>query len=86
FVRYGSSPRGAQALILAAKVRAALGGRPNVAFDDVRQVALPALRHRILLSFEGVAEGASGESVLEAVLAAVEELDEDLQREASLGA
>ena len=86
FVRYGSSPRGAQALILAAKVRAALDGRPNAAFADVREAALPALRHRILLSFEGVAEGATGESVLERVLEGVAELDEDLQREASLGA
>src|SRR5687768_5866884 len=57
FVRYGSSPRGAQALILAAKIRALLQGRFNVAFEDVQHVAVPALRHRILLNFEGEAEG-----------------------------
>ncbi len=84
FVRYGASPRGAQALVLAAKVRAALDGRPNAAFDDIRWAVLPALRHRIVLSFEGVAEGASGDSVVAAVVAATPELDEKLEREASL--
>lgn len=59
FVRFGSSPRGAQALILAAKVRALLQGRENVAYDDVDDVATPALRHRIILNFEGEAEGVS---------------------------
>jgi len=57
FVRYGASPRGAQALILGAKVRALLDGRLNASFDDVRRAALPALRHRIIPSFEGEAEG-----------------------------
>jgi MoxR-like ATPase len=57
FVRYGSSPRGAQAIVLAAKVRAAARGRLNVSEDDVHAVIRPALRHRILLSFEGEAEG-----------------------------
>ncbi len=85
FVRYGSSPRGAQALILAAKVTAALDGRPNAAFDDVRRALLPALRHRLVLSFEGMAEGASGESILERVLDSVPELDEALEKEAGLG-
>ena len=85
FVRYGASPRGAQALVLAAKVRAVLHGRPNAAFEDVRQAVLPALRHRLLMSFEGVAEGATGDSILASVLAAVPELDEKLEREASVG-
>jgi len=57
FVRYGSSPRGAQALIIGAKVNALLDGRFNVSFDDVNRVAPAALRHRILLNFEGQAEG-----------------------------
>jgi len=57
FVRYGASPRGAQALVLAAKVRALAEGRFNVSVDDLRALAPPALRHRIILNFEGEAEG-----------------------------
>ena len=57
FVRYGASPRAAQALILAGKARALLDGRLNVSFDDLRAAAPPAFRHRIILSFEGEAEG-----------------------------
>jgi MoxR-like ATPase len=57
FARYGSSPRGAQSLILAGKVRALLQGRFNVAYEDIEMVAHPALRHRIILNFEGQAEG-----------------------------
>ncbi len=56
YVRYGSSPRGVQTLIAAAKVKAFRKGRFNVSFDEVREVALPSLRHRILLNFEGEAE------------------------------
>src|SRR5689334_8554318 len=56
YIRCGASPRGAQALVLAAKVRALLEGRYNVSFDDIRRVYLPALRHRILLNFEAQAE------------------------------
>jgi len=74
FVRYGASPRGAQALVLAARIRAALDDRPNASFDDVRWAALPALRHRLVLGFEGVAEGATGDSIARAVL---EEVPED---------
>src|SRR3989442_14844473 len=57
FVRYGASPRGAQALVLSAKGRALTEGRYNVSVDDLRAMALPALRHRIILNFEGEAEG-----------------------------
>ncbi|MBI5726018.1 MAG: MoxR family ATPase [Planctomycetes bacterium] len=57
YVRYGSSPRGAQAVALAAKARALAQGRANVAFDDVHAVACPALRHRIILNFDGQADG-----------------------------
>jgi MoxR-like ATPase len=64
YVRYGSSPRGAQTLVLAAKVEALLNGRYNVAFDDIRKVALPALRHRIILNFEGEAEGTQADDVI----------------------
>jgi MoxR-like ATPase len=57
FVRYGSSPRGMQAMILAGKIIALLDGRYNVAFDDIRAGAVPALRHRLILNFEAQAEG-----------------------------
>ncbi len=57
YVRYGSSPRGAQALILAAKVKALQNGRYNVSIDDIYEIAHPSLRHRIILNFEGEAEG-----------------------------
>jgi MoxR-like ATPase len=73
FVRYGSSPRGAQAIILAAKIRALLQGRFNVAFEDVQHVAFPALRHRILLNFEGEAEGVATDAIVRDILARVSE-------------
>jgi MoxR-like ATPase len=57
FVRYGASPRGAQALVLGAKVRALTQGRFNVSIEDLKALAMPALRHRIILNFEGEAEG-----------------------------
>jgi MoxR-like ATPase len=72
-VRYGSSPRGAQALILGSKVTALLAGRYNVAFEDLRAVAPAALRHRILLNFEGQAEGVSTDDVVREVMEAVTE-------------
>lgn len=68
-VRYGASPRGAQAMLLAAKVQALLGNRYSVAAQDVLNVALPALRHRIILSFEGVADGVTSDAVLTDLLA-----------------
>jgi MoxR-like ATPase len=68
YVRYGSSPRGAQTLVLAAKVEALLNGRYNVAFDDIRKVALPALRHRVILNFEGEAEGIQADDVVAACI------------------
>ena len=73
FVRYGSSPRGGQAIILAAKVLALRDGRANVAFADVRKVVHPALRHRLILSFEGQAEGAEPDDIIDSALAAVPE-------------
>jgi MoxR-like ATPase len=68
FVKWGASPRGAQAMILSAKVLALTRGRPHVAEEDLRDVAFPALRHRLILSFEGEAEGVGGDDVLEQVL------------------
>jgi MoxR-like ATPase len=71
YVRYGGSPRGAQALVSAGKIYALLDGRFNVSTDDIRAVALPALRHRIILNFEGEAEGITSESAIRAILDAV---------------
>ena len=71
YVRYGGSPRGAQALVSAGKIYALLDGRFNVSTDDLRAVALPSLRHRIILNFEGEAEGITSEAVVRAVLDAV---------------
>jgi len=72
FVRYGASPRGAQALILAGKVRALSQGRVNVAVEDLRALALPALRHRLILNFEGEAEGTDPDDVLRAAMQEIE--------------
>ncbi len=64
FVRLGASPRAAQALVLAGKCRALLDGRPAVSVDDLRAVALPALRHRLILNFEAHAEGVTQDKVV----------------------
>jgi len=71
YLRYGVSPRGAQALTLAGKVRALMDGRYNVAFEDVRECALCALRHRLILNFEGEAEGITTEGIIEELLVEV---------------
>ncbi|HRI68093.1 MAG TPA: MoxR family ATPase [Polyangium sp.] len=68
FVKFGSSPRGAQALLLAAKIRALLEGRFAASIDDVKATCLPALRHRVLLNFEGEAEGVKTDDILGAIL------------------
>jgi MoxR-like ATPase len=68
YVRFGASPRGAQALALGAKVRALAAGRAHASAEDVRSVARPALRHRLLLNFEGEADGVSVETLLGEVL------------------
>ncbi len=73
YVRYGASPRGMQALILAGKILALLDGRYNVAFADLKAAALPALRHRVVLNFEAQAEGISPDEVVKGVLEAVKE-------------
>jgi MoxR-like ATPase len=71
YVRYGGSPRGAQALVTAGKIGALLDGRFNVSIDDIRAVALPALRHRIILNFEGEAEGITSEAIVRTILESV---------------
>ena len=68
YVRWGSSPRGAQAIVLAAKVYALMDGRFNVGFDDIRKAATPALRHRMLLNFEGEAEGIVTDTILKDIM------------------
>lgn len=68
YVRYGASPRGLQAMILGAKIKAILDERYHVAREDLRTMALPALRHRIILNFEGQAEGISTDHVIEHIL------------------
>lgn len=74
FVLYGSSPRGLQSLILAAKARSLLSGRPNVSFGDIRKGVLPGLRHRIILNLEAEAEGITTEKVLDEVVERVPEV------------
>ncbi len=73
YVNYGASPRGSQALVLGAKIRALLGGRREVAHEDVRSVVLPALRHRVILNFEGEAERIEPDTILKAILEGIRE-------------
>jgi MoxR-like ATPase len=77
YLRWGSSPRGAQTVALAAKVRALLEGRYNVSFEDVRRVYLPALRHRVILNFEAQAESIDADRVLLEILEKVPEKQAD---------
>jgi MoxR-like ATPase len=72
YVRWGSSPRGAQALTLSAKIYAMLDGRYNVSFGDAQKAVLPGMRHRLLLNFEGEAEGLSTDEVLNDIIDKVE--------------
>ena len=72
YVRYGSSPRGAQALLLAGKVNALREGRFNLAFHDIEKAALSALRHRVLLNFEAEADGVSSDEIVKKILETIE--------------
>jgi MoxR-like ATPase len=72
YVRYGVSPRGGQALVLGAKVTALMAGRYNVAFEDVHAVAKAALRHRLLLNFDGLAEGVHPDTVVDELVGALQ--------------
>jgi MoxR-like ATPase len=77
YVRWGSSPRGAQTIALASKVRALLDGRFNVSFEDVRRVFVPSLRHRVILNFEAQAEGINVDQVLLDILEKVSEKSQE---------
>jgi MoxR-like ATPase len=79
FVRWGASPRAAQTLVLAGKVRALREGRYHVSFKDIADVYLPAARHRILLNFEGEAEGLTTDDILNHTLEAVNQKSETVQ-------
>jgi MoxR-like ATPase len=68
FVRYGSSPRGAQSLVLGGKVNALMNGRLHVSMDDILQIVKPVLRHRIILNFEGEAEGIQPDVIIEELI------------------
>ncbi len=67
YVRYGASPRGMQAMVLAGKIFALLDGRFNVAFDDIRRASLPALRHRLILNFEAQAESIHADQIIQSL-------------------
>ena len=81
FLRWGASPRGAQTLILGARVQALLAGRLHASLQDVRKVALPALRHRIGLNFDAEAEGLTPDALVERVLDEVPEVESRVARE-----
>lgn len=68
YVRFGASPRGAQGLILAGKVSALMDGRPNVSVDDIRGLAAPVLRHRLVMGYEAIADAVSADALVESVM------------------
>ena len=74
YLRYGSSPRGAQSIVRAAKILALMKGRYNVAFSDLKEAAFPALRHRMILNFEAEAEGIRADAILEKILTEIPEV------------
>jgi MoxR-like ATPase len=73
YVRYGVSPRGAQSIVLGSKIRALIEGRLNVAYEDVRAVAAPALRHRLILNFDAESSGVNADSVIADLIATIPE-------------
>ncbi len=77
YVRYGASPRAAQAIILCAKVNALMAGRFNVSRGDIKKVALPALRHRILVNYEAEADGITSDSMVDSLLQHADKLDRE---------
>jgi MoxR-like ATPase len=83
FLRVGASPRAAQTITLASKVRALLDGRFHVSFKDIKEVLVPAMRHRVILNFEGEAEGITTDMVLEKIMA---EVPTTIEGEAPVGA
>jgi len=73
YVRYGSSPRGAQALVECGRVLALMRGRYHLSVDDIRHIAAAVLRHRIILNFDAHADGQTPETILKAIIAGVSE-------------
>jgi MoxR-like ATPase len=71
---YGSSPRGLQSVILAAKARALFAGRPNVSFEDIRVMLLPSLRHRLILNLEADADGINSDKIINDLVTHVAEV------------
>jgi MoxR-like ATPase len=78
FVKYGASPRAAIAIGAAARALALAGGKPNVGFDDVRRVAGPSMAHRLVLDYSARLEGWDGRRIVDALLAAVPEIERGL--------
>jgi MoxR-like ATPase len=74
YLRYGSSPRGAQSIVRAGKILALMKGRYNVAFSDVKEAAIPSLRHRLILNFEAEAEGMKADTILSKIIAEIPEV------------
>jgi MoxR-like ATPase len=74
YLRYGSSPRGAQSIVRASKILALMKGRYNVAFSDLKEAAFPALRHRMILNFEAEAEGIRPDTIIEKILSEIPEV------------
>ncbi|HSO49632.1 MAG TPA: MoxR family ATPase, partial [Acidimicrobiia bacterium] len=79
YVRWGASPRGGQAMVLAAKATALLEGRPHVTAEDIRWAATSALRHRLVLGYEATAEGVRSESIIGDVIKQVSEPKPDIR-------
>jgi MoxR-like ATPase len=71
FIRYGASPRGLNAIIWAARISAVMDGRVNISIDDIEENYLPALRHRLIMRFEGEIEGISSDLVLEEIFRSI---------------
>ncbi|NUN50544.1 MAG: AAA family ATPase [Candidatus Brocadiae bacterium] len=80
WLRFGSSPRGAQALVLAGKIMALIKGRYNVSVEDIREAAYPALRHRLIRNFEGEAEGIRADAIVKDLIAAVPDLPRRVEK------
>ncbi len=80
YVRYGASTRAAQSMVIAAKILALIRGRYNVSFEDIRTVAAPALRHRLILNFEGEAEGVKPDDLVAKVLSETPELPREVEK------
>ncbi len=83
-LRFGAGVRGAQSLVLAAKAAALLDARPNISFDDIHRVAKPVLRHRLIRSFEGEADGVTTDDVVDAILESVKKLPSRVEKTAAL--